>query len=321
LTLSRQPAEAQGGRDAAISDPHALIGIDWGTSSFRAFRIDSAGAILDRRGGAHGILSVSDGDFAGVLERQIGDWLDGARTPVVMSGMIGSRQGWLETPYVTCPAGLGDLAAGLVPVAFERGEVRIVPGVETATASMRDVMRGEEAQVFGALAALGADSGRFLLPGTHSKWVRVEAGPIVGFSTYMTGEIYAALRNHTILGRLMEEGGDNPAIFVRGVRDGASTGGPGALLHRLFGVRTAGLFGEIPGAELPDYLSGLLIGAEIADAEQQDSRPVRIIASEALTRRYGAAAAELGLGAETVDPDCVAAGHLAIARAAGLVTA
>jgi 2-dehydro-3-deoxygalactonokinase len=304
-----------------MSDPHALIGVDWGTSSFRAFRIDATGAIVDRRSGPHGILSVSDGDFDRALQSQIGDWLDGARTPVVMSGMIGSRQGWVEASYVTCPAGLGDFAAGLVPVAFERAEVRIVPGVETATATMRDVMRGEEAQVFGALAVLGADAGRFVLPGTHSKWVRVEAGQVAGFSTYMTGEIFAAVRNHTILGRLMEEGGDSPAAFVHGVRDGARAGGPGALLHRLFGVRTAGLFGDMAGAELPDYLSGLLIGAEMADAGQRDSRPVRIIASEALARRYGMAATELGLGAETIDPDCVALGHLAIARAAGLIPA
>jgi 2-dehydro-3-deoxygalactonokinase len=296
-----------------------LIGVDWGTSSFRAFRIDAAGRIVDKRSGPHGILSVSDGDFAGVLTKQLGDWLDGSRPPIVMSGMVGSRQGWIEASYVTCPAGLGDLAAGLVPAAFEGAHVRVVPGVETATETMRDVMRGEEAQVFGALASLGAESGRFLLPGTHSKWVRVEAGRIAGFSTYMTGEVYAALRNHTILGRLMEEGGDTPAAFVRGVRDGAKAGGPGALLHRLFGVRTAGLFGDVPGADLPDYLSGLLIGAEVADAGQRDSRPVRIIASEDLARRYGMATAELRIGAEIVDPDCVAAGHLAIARAAGLV--
>jgi len=296
-----------------------LIGVDWGTSAFRAFLLDAAGAILDRRSGPHGIMTVKGGDFAGVLAEQIGGWLREARVPVLMSGMIGSRQGWLEAPYLTCPAGLLDLAAGLVRVPFEDAQVRLVPGLEVAGAAMRDVLRGEETQVFGALARLGTDSGRFLLPGTHSKWVLAEAGQIASFATYMTGEIFAAARGHTILGRLMQEGGGGDAVFLRGVREGAAAGTPGSLLNRLFGVRTAGLFGEIAAADLPDYLSGLLIGAEIGDAGRQTG-PVHIIASDALAERYRAAAAELGIGAEIVPSECIVEGYLAIARLAGLAT-
>ena len=249
----------------------------------------------------------------------IGDWLEADKPPVLMSGMIGSRQGWLEAPYLTCPAGIADLAAGLVPVPFDRAKVHIVPGLEAATATMRDVMRGEETQVFGALARLGADGGRFLLPGTHSKWVLAKGGLITGFNTYMTGEIYAALREHTILGRLMAESAGDAASFARGVADGAREGSPGALLNRLFGVRTAGLFGEIAAADLPEYLSGLLIGAEIGDAGRRDSRPVHVIASDALAERYRSAAAELGITAEIVPSDCIVDGWMAIARLAGLV--
>jgi 2-dehydro-3-deoxygalactonokinase len=256
-----------------------------------------------------------------VLAREIGSWLAGGRLPVVMSGMIGSRQGWIEAPYVTVPVAPADLAAALVPAPFEGAEVRIVAGVEAAGATMRDVMRGEETQVFGALARLGAAEGRFLLPGTHSKWVRAEAGTIVDLSTYMTGEIYSACRAHTILGRLMAEGGESSATFRRGVRDGARSGSPGALLNRLFGVRTAGLFGEIVPAELPDYLSGILVGAEMADQGGREARPVHIIATERLAERYRLAAEELGVAAEAVPPDCVADAHLAIARLAGLVAA
>ena len=298
----------------------ALIGVDWGTSAFRAVLLDRAGNILDRRSGPHGIMTVTEGDFAGVLSGQVGEWLAAARVPVVMSGMIGSRQGWIEAPYVTAPAGLADLAAGLLPVPFEGAEVRIVPGVEVATATMRDVMRGEETQIFGALATSGAPSGRFVLPGTHSKWVVVDAGRIASFSTYMTGEIYAACRKHTILGRLMEDGGLSPVAFARGVSAGARTGSPGALLNRLFGVRTAGLFGEIAGPELPDYLSGLLIGAEIADAGMSGST-IGIIASDALEERYSAAAGALGIATTVLDSDLAIAGQLAIARAAGLLRA
>jgi 2-dehydro-3-deoxygalactonokinase len=300
------------------SAPATLIGIDWGTTAFRAFLIDGAGCVLDRRAGPHGVMSVGDGDFAGVLRVQIADWL-GRPIPVVMSGMIGSRQGWVEAPYVPCPASLSDLAATLVRAPFDGAEVRIVPGVETAPEGMRDVMRGEETQVFGALECLGVGSGLFLLPGTHSKWVRVESGRIAGFSTYMTGEIYAACRTHTILGRLMSEDAPSGAGFRRGAEDGARAGRPGALLNRLFGVRTAGLFGEIAAADLADYLSGILIGAELADAGS-NAEDVTIVASEQLADRYRRAAQQLGLRAATIDPDCVVAGHLAIARRANLVS-
>lgn len=296
-----------------------LIGVDWGTSRFRAFLLGAEGAVLDRRDGPHGILTVQDGRFADVLQGQISGWLEATRLPVVMSGMIGSRQGWIEAPYVPCPAGLEDLAAAMVRVPFEAAEVFLVPGVESAGATMRDVMRGEETQIFGALAGLGATEGRFVLPGTHSKWVRVEDGRISGFSTYMTGEVFAACRDHTILGRLMREGGASPAAFARGVAEGARAGTPGALLNRLFGVRTAGLFDEIPGAELADYLSGLLIGAEIADAGPGSGEIVGIIASDELEERYRKAAAELGIETRVLDSDLALAGQLAIARAAGLV--
>ncbi|MBA3519084.1 MAG: 2-dehydro-3-deoxygalactonokinase [Rhizobiales bacterium] len=295
-----------------------MIGVDWGTSAFRATLLDEGGAVLDRRLGPHGIMTVTDGDFAGVLTAQIGDWLAAGRAPVILSGMIGSRQGWLEAPYLTCPAGIDDLAAALVRVPFEAAEAYIVPGVAAAAPHMRDVMRGEETQIFGALAELGATGGRFVLPGTHSKWVLVEAERIVGFFTYMTGEIYAACRNHTILGRLMKDGEKGDAAFIRGVADGARVGGPGALLNRLFGVRTAGLFGEVAGAGLADYLSGLLIGAEIADAGERGSE-VLIIASDALEERYRAAAAALGIAARVLDSDLAIKGQLAIARMAGLV--
>jgi 2-dehydro-3-deoxygalactonokinase len=302
-----------------MSGPAALVSVDWGTSSFRAVLVDSDGGILDRRAGPHGIMSVKDGGFAGLLLSLIGDWL-ATTMPVIMSGMIGSRQGWVETPYVTAPASPAELAAGLVPLMrFERADVRVVPGVETAASSRRDVMRGEECQVFGALAALRASGGRFVLPGTHSKWVLARAGKITEFATYMTGEIFAALRDHTILGALMEEGTPRGASFARGVREGARRGASGALLKRLFGVRTAGLFGDIAGPDLGNYLSGMLIGAEIADASIGGGAVIHIIASDALAERYRAAGAELGVEMEVMNSECVVLGHLAIARLAGLL--
>ncbi len=298
----------------------ALIGVDWGTSNFRAFLLDAAGKILERRAGPHGIMTVADGKFGQVLAARVGEWIGEGRVPILMSGMIGSRQGWVEAPYVATPAGIGDLAAALARVPFEAADVHIVAGLKTADGGAHDVLRGEETQVFGALAGLGLESGRFLLPGTHSKWVNVEAGRTTGFATYMTGEIFSAAREHTILGRLMQEGTPGTGAFLQGVGDGAKPGNPGALLHRLFAVRTAGLFGDIAGPDLADYLSGLLIGAEISDQTTRDHRPVHIIASDTLAERYRAAAGALGLDAKIVASDCIADGYGAVARMAGLIS-
>ncbi len=299
----------------------ALIGIDWGTSNFRAFLLDRSGTILDRRAGPHGIMTVVDGKFGPVLAAGVGEWLAEGALPILMSGMIGSRQGWVEAPYAATPAGLSDLAASLAPVPFEATDVRIVPGLRTELDTRSDVIRGEETQVFGALSQLGVDGGRFLLPGTHSKWVAVERGKVVSFATYMTGEMFAAARNHTILGRLMHDSSKSDAAFAKGVALGAWPGGPGALLSRLFAVRTAGLFSTLQAEELSDYLSGLLIGAEMADAAAADRHGIGIVASESLAERYHAAAGILGIRAEVIPSDCIAAGYVAIAQAAGLIGA
>ena len=297
----------------------ALIGIDWGTSNFRAFLLNRAGGIIDRRASAHGIMTVTDGKFGPVLAARIGEWLADGALPILMSGMIGSRQGWVEAPYVATPAALSDLTASLAPVPFEAAEVRIVPGLRTEHDTRSDVIRGEETQIFGALAHLGVDGGRFLLPGTHSKWVVVEHGKVVSFTTYMTGEIFASARDHTILGRLMHDSRKSDEAFAKGVALGAWPGGPGALLSRLFAVRTAGLFSTLQAEELSDYLSGLLIGAEMADAVTADRHAVGVVASESLAERYHTAADILGVRADIIPSDCIAAGYIAIARAAGLI--
>jgi 2-dehydro-3-deoxygalactonokinase len=220
---------------------------------------------------------------------------------------------------VATPAGIRDLAGELARGPFEAADVRIVPGLKTMNNGAHDVIRGEETQVFGALARLGLDGGRFLLPGTHSKWITVEAERATRFATYMTGEIFAAARDHTILGRLMQEGAPGGEAFLRGVGEGARSGTPGSLLNRLFGVRTTGLFGDIAATDLADYLSGILIGAELADQPGAKERAIRIIASDALADRYRKAAASLGIAADTVASDCIADGYVAIARIAGLI--
>jgi 2-dehydro-3-deoxygalactonokinase len=238
--------------------------------------------------------------------------------PIVLSGMIGSRQGWKEAPYARCPAGADDIAEALARIEHGGRAIALMPGLSTENAGMPDVMRGEETQIFGALALSGRDEGLFLLPGTHSKWAQVKGGRIASFRTFMTGEVFGALKDHTILGRLMTAGSDADG-FARGVREGAAVGSAGALLNRLFATRTYGLMDRLSGAALADYLSGLLIGAEVAEATRQTTGAVTIIASPALAQRYTDALALLGQDSALAPEDCVAAGHWRLARAAGLI--
>ncbi len=303
-----------------------LIAVDWGTTSFRAYLLGPGGRVLDSTSSANGILAAKD-RFEATLKTAVAPWIAAnGPLPVLMSGMIGSRQGWAEAPYVHCPAGLADVAPNLLPLAVAGlGPVAIVPGADTRSAlGAPDVMRGEETQIFGALACLGLSEGMFVLPGTHAKWVQVTDGRIAGFATYMTGEIFAALKGHTILGRMMAEPADVSAIgngFLRGVDAGMDDGGgAGALLHRVFSVRTLGLFDELAPTEAADYLSGMLIGAEIQDAAHGLSEVI-VIGSEAMAARYTLALQHAGLDATAAPPDCAAAGLYAIARAKGLMGA
>lgn len=304
-----------------MQGPAALIGLDWGTTSLRAYRVADDGTVLDRREAARGILAVEGGRFAEALEEIAGDWLGAEpRLPVLASGMIGSRQGWREVPYVDCPAGVGDLARGLAAAEGPGGRaVRIVPGLTTrGEDGTPDVMRGEETQILGELAASGGGD-RFVLPGTHSKWATAADGRVAGFATYVTGEVFDVLRRHSILGRLMPHDAPHDAdAFRRGLdRAQGSAGGGGRLLHDLFGARTLGLTGDLPEAALASYLSGLLIGAEIV-AAAGDAGPVTVLGGGALTTLYLDALRHLGVAAAPGTAESAAAGLLVIARAAGL---
>lgn len=295
----------------------ALIGLDWGTTSCRAYLVGADGAVLDRVADGAGILKVENGAFGAALDTMVGRW--DAALPVLLSGMIGSRQGWVEAPYARCPAGADGVVKALATVDHGRRTISLVPGLSTENDAMPDVMRGEETQIFGALALSGQTDGLFLLPGTHSKWAYATGGRIASFRTFMTGEVFGALKDHTILGRLMREGAPDADSFARGVREGAALGSAGALLHRVFATRTYGLMDKLPDTALSDYLSGLLIGAETAEATQHAGGAVTIVASAALAQRYTDALRTLGHASTLAPEDCVAAGHWRVAHAAGLV--
>lgn len=314
----RAPAEAKAG---GMSDA-ALIAIDWGTTSARAYRLNAAGDVVGERGAPLGVQAVRDGAFREALTALLGDWQD-STAPRLACGMIGGRQGWVETPYVDCPAALDTLALGIRHT--PGGELRIVPGIACRdVAGLPDVMRGEETQLAGAVEA---HDSRIVavLPGTHSKWACIEDAHLTRFSTYMTGELYAVLLDHSILGRLAEVGDEAAApgpAFGRGVTRGLGSGG---LTHDLFGARTLALTGELAPDQVGDWLSGLLIGREIRMARLwafhagHDVARVRVIGAEALVRRYEQALAQAGVEAERGPAHAAARGLWRIARRAAIV--
>ena len=304
-----------------------MIAVDWGTTTFRAYRLAPAGSIVEKRSAELGILAVQGHKFAEALESQIGDWLDADSGPVVMCGMIGSRQGWKEAPYLAAPVSLESLAKNLCPLGETAGAmVSIVPGVCLDDPTEPDVMRGEEAQILGALLALGRRSGSFLLPGTHSKWAVVSEGRLTSFRTYMTGEVFGLLRKTGTIAQLVDGEAIDPAAFRRGV-ERAKAGAGRDLLHALFGTRAQSLLGRLAGSEVAGYLSGLLIGTELSDAldwlrRHGELRELAAIGAPAMLDNYRLAAKLFGLELATLDSAAVLPPALfAIAVSAGLVAA
>ncbi|WP_429249403.1 2-dehydro-3-deoxygalactonokinase [Paraburkholderia sp. GAS333] len=327
--------------DAVAHFPDAaLIALDWGTSSLRAYLFDAAGQVLATRSSPAGIMnlprSVEQGGFDAAFDDVCGQWLkDAPNVPAIAAGMVGSAQGWLEAPYVDAPANADALVAGIVRVKAACGAtLHIVPGV-LQRGELPNVMRGEETQIFGALGEAAnevdpADSNaRALigLPGTHAKWAVVQAGRIERFHTFMTGEVFAALREHTILGRTMVTP-DRPdaEAFLHGVNIAREKGQAG-VLATIFSARSLGLTGQLPGQKQPDYLSGLLIGHELAGldavlAQQQDSlagQSLRLIGNEALCERYRLALAQFGCTQTELVKQATERGLWRVASQAGLV--
>lgn len=305
-----------------------LLALDWGTSSLRAALMTVDGRIVAEASSSDGLLAIPDRQFEQTLQRLCGEWLEQfPGTPILAAGMIGSRQGWHEAPYVPCPAGFDEMAAGVVWP--EPGRLLgFVPGLRATFADgSPDVLRGEEVQIFGALDALGLDSAIFVLPGTHSKWAIVENRRVMRFYTFMTGELYALLRRHSILSQTMpdEDGG---AQARPGDRDsflaGCVEASRDVLLHRLFSIRARGLFGQLPSADQPAFLSGLLIGEEIREAlgllgAAGRTMPLCLVGNDLLSERYASALQHVGIDAVRGPAHASFQGLLAIAKRRGLV--
>jgi 2-dehydro-3-deoxygalactonokinase len=307
-----------------------LLALDWGTSTLRASLLGEAAERLDQRQQPWGIQHLPEGGFAAALRGVAGDWLDAVPgLPVIAAGMVGSAQGWREAPYVPCPADAAALAAALLSFeAWPGVTLHVVPGVRLA-GERPDVMRGEETQIVGVLAqqpALAAQAS-LVLPGTHCKWVQVEAGHIMDFHTHMTGELYALLALHSILGRPAREAGGGRVsddAFARGVSAARAQRTPGGMAL-LFSARTLVLGGQLAAADSLEYLSGLLVGEELrcALAASPDAEPgQRVLVGEAaLCARYQRALALFGVPSRAAPDAAAIAGLWQIASRAGLLRA
>ena len=273
---------------------NGFIAVDWGTTNRRAYRLDGSGVCIGEFEDGKGILSVPPGAFPAAVAEirdRLGD------LPLLLAGMVGSNRGWIEAPYVPCPAGLDDLGAAL---AWGDERDAVVPGVSYIDEYRADVMRGEEVQLLGAVAAGQVPADALVChPGTHNKWVVLDTGRIRSFRTVMTGELFNLLRSHSILSDLLENEAEPDDAFRRGVRHGFDEDD---LTSDLFAVRARVLLGEAPREEASSYASGLLIGADVRiGLSGERTAPVHVMGRPELTRLYSAAIGEVGYEAVELD--------------------
>lgn len=311
------------------STSHKVI-VDWGTTSFRAFLVDESSQVIDSIENERGIQVLSAGQHEGELTTHITPWLatHGPMT-ILALGMITSRNGWVEVPYVSCPAGPADLAAGIIYKDLGDGsQVCFLPGInDPARAPYPDVMRGEETQIVG----FGLGTGLTLvLPGTHSKWARAENGRIARFQTFVTGELYALLSQHSFIAKTATPVDEqNMQDFDLGVLAAKSDLPEAAALPTLlFSARTGMLARKLAPNQTRDYVSGLLIGHEfrcaIACGWITPGSQIGIVGNDGLNALYSRTAAlfdlqvidggeEAGLKGALTIAACAPASHSAVA--------
>lgn len=274
-----------------MTDTDAFLAVDWGTTNRRVYRIVNGTVDCEERDD-RGILAVGPDGFASevaAIRARMGD------LPMLCAGMVGSNRGWIDVPYVDCPADLASVAAGVMWV--EPLRTAIVPGVALRGSDHSDVMRGEEVQLLGAVAAhLVPGDALLCQPGTHCKWARMAGGGIASFATAMTGEVFALLQHHSLLAAQMTDAVEPNDDFRRGVRDAAD----GLLLTRLFGVRAGFVTGQRDRAAAA-YVSGLLIGTDVRAQLRDRADTVFVLADPTLGGLYSAAIAAAGGDARLID--------------------
>jgi 2-dehydro-3-deoxygalactonokinase len=284
----------------------AYVAVDWGTSSFRLWLVGRDGAVLAERRSGEGMTTAARTGFAEVLQSHLAAVSAPKGLPVLICGMAGAKQGWVEAGYLDTPAALSAIPAAAVRVPGVEADIRILPGLAQRDATAPDVIRGEETQLLGAAADLGSGNHLVCMPGTHSKWVRLSGGKVEGFSTFMTGELFDAIAKNTILSHAIADAGaiapDNAAFRAAVTR---MVTNPALATSQLFSVRAGSLIAGLSPEDAKARLSGTLIGLEIAGALSLAAKdtPVMLVASGSLGTLYGQALAAAGLSPTVIDAD------------------
>ncbi len=293
----------------------AYVAVDWGTSSFRLWLIGNDGSVLAERRSGEGMTTAVRSGFSDVLESHLAAIAAPAGLPVLVCGMAGAKQGWIEAGYLDTPAALADIPAAAVRIPGVAADIRILPGLAQRDAVAPDVMRGEETQLLGAAAELGAGDHLICMPGTHSKWVRLSGGKVTGFSAFMTGELFEAIARNTILSHAIADAGaitgDNDAFRAAVVRMVAN---PALATSQIFSVRAGSLIAGLSPADAKARLSGTLIGLEIAGALSlvAAGTPVSLVVSGGLGALYKDALAAAGNSPSIIDADAAVRNGLAV---------
>ncbi|MCJ8151546.1 2-dehydro-3-deoxygalactonokinase [Shinella sedimenti] len=293
----------------------AYVAVDWGTSSFRLWLVGRDGAALAERRSGEGMTTAARTGFAEVLQSHLAAISAPEGLPVLICGMAGAKQGWVEAGYLDTPAALSAIPAAAVRVPGVEADIRILPGLAQRDATAPDVIRGEETQLLGAAADLGSGNHLVCMPGTHSKWVRLSGGKVEGFSTFMTGELFDAVAKNTILSHAIADAGaiapDNTAFRAAVTRMVAN---PALATSQLFSVRAGSLIAGLSPEDAKARLSGTLIGLEIAGALSLAAKdtPVMLVASGSLGTLYGQALAAAGLSPTVIDADTAVRTGLAV---------
>ncbi len=297
----------------------AYVAVDWGTSSFRLWLVGADGNVLAERRSGEGMTTAAKTGFSEVLSAHLAAVEAPDNLPVIVCGMAGARQGWVEAGYIDVPASLSSILTGAVSVPGESRDVRILPGLAQRDAATPDVIRGEETQLLGALGPESKGTQAVCMPGTHSKWVHVSDGRVTGFSTFMTGELFDAISKHTILTHAVAGAEDQPAdaaAFEAAVA--AAFRRPALASNLLFAARSGQLLHGISAAAAQAKLSGTLIGLEIAGALQDAGKDtaVTLVASGRLQALYEQAFRTLSLSFTVIDADAAVRGGLSAAARA-----
>ncbi len=273
------------------------IAIDWGSTNLRAWHYQH-GVCVEHRQAAAGVTRLNGKSPQAVFDEITRGWREN-HTPVLMAGMVGSNAGWKIAPYLPCPAAFSAFSQQLTPVLEN---VWIIPGLSVRRDDNCNVMRGEETQLLGAKSLSPAPL--YIMPGTHCKWVQADDRTVQDFRTAMTGELHHILLSHSLVGAGLPEQLASQGAFSAGLERGINDN---ALLPRLFEVRAAHVLGELPRSEVSDFLSGLLIGNEVATMARRyalnPQQPVTLVAGPSLSQRYVAALTLMGFQASVLDGD------------------